>query len=125
MTAFHDRMRALSVRMIDKFGSGGQATFTRTGPKVFDPISGNETTATTAHAAPVVVLPDDDRSREEARVLGWDVRFMVPLFADGFVPAPGDLVALPGRPAMTVVPPVEAPAPDGDVICFTIRARRG
>lgn len=122
----YDEFRALAVDLIGDFGNGGQATFTRTTTAwTTTPQAGDETITTTTHTALAVVLPDDDRSREEARVLGWDVRFMVPLFADGFVPAPGDLVDLPGRSAMTVVPPVEAPAPDGDVICFTIRARRG
>jgi len=125
MTAFHDRMRSLSARMIGKFGSAGTATFTRTGSITYDPISGNETITTTTHSALAVVLPDDDRSREDARVYGWDIRFMCPVFTDGFIPEPGDKVTLPGRPAMTVVPPVEAPAPDGDVVVFTIRARRG
>ena len=121
----YDSFRALAVELISDFGNGGTTTFTRTGPTTFDPISGDETITTTTHTALVVVLPDDDRSREDARVNGWDARFMCPVFADGFVPAPGDKVALPGRQAMTVVAPVEAPAPDGDVVCWTIRARRG
>ena len=122
----YDDFRDLATDLIGDFGNGGQATFTRTTRTAFDPVEGTETVTTATHTAIVVVLPDDDRSREEARVLGWDARFVVPVFADGFVPQPGDIVALPGRSGkFVVVAPVEAPAPDGEAIMYTIRARKG
>lgn len=122
----YDEFRDLAAELVADFGNGGQATFTRTTNSGFDPITGVETLATATHSALVVVLPDTDASREEARVLGWDVRFACPVFSDGFVPEPGDLVELPGRIGkFTVIAPIEAPAPDGEVVMFTIRARQG
>lgn len=120
----YNRSRSLATRLISGFGSGGQATFTRTVHGAFDPIEGTtETITTQTFTAPVVVLPDDDRSREEARTLGWHVRFMLPA---GFEPQPGDLVTLPGRGGpFTVIAPVEMMAPDGEPIAITVRARRG
>lgn len=120
---FYDEMRELAVEMIGEFGSGLSATFTRKTSTGFDPIEGTETFSTTTHTALVVVPPDDDRSREEARTLGWDVRFYLPA---GFEPRPGDLVTLPGRSGpFTVIAPVEAMAPDGEAIAYTVRARKG
>lgn len=123
MNGFYDDMRAVALGLISDFGSGLSATFTRSTRSGFDPLTGDETITTTTHSALAVVPPDDDRSREEARVMGWDVRFYLPA---GFEPQPGDLVALPGRSGpFTVIAPVEMMAPDGEPIAYVVRARKG
>ena len=117
------RSRATALRLISGFGNGLSATFTRTAKGAFDPLTGNETITTTTHSALVVVPPETDRSREQARTMGYDVEFMLPA---GFAPEPGDLVALPGRSgSFTVIAPVEMMAPDGEAIAYTVRARKG
>lgn len=122
----YDDFRSLAVEMISDFGNDGTATFYRPTSTGFDPLTGEETLDETEHEVIAVVLPSDDRSREEARALGWDLKFMTPVIAGGFVPEPGDQVALPGRSGRyTVVAPVEMIAPDGEAIAFTIRARQG
>lgn len=122
----YDEFRALAVDLIEDFGNGGQATFYRAARTSFDPIAQTETISEASHTAIVVVMPDSDASREEARALGWDLRFMVPVIAGGFVPVAGDHVTLPGRTGrFTVIAPVEAIQPDGEPIAFTIRARQG
>lgn len=126
MSAFYDEMRALAVELIDEFGSGLSATFYRPTSTGFDPLTGEETLDETEHEVIAVVLPSDDRSREEARALGWDLKFMTPVIAGGFIPQPGDQVTLPGRSGrFTIIAPVEAIQPDGELIALTVRARRG
>lgn len=120
----YNRSRATALRLISGFGNGGVATFTRTNPTGFDPIEGTETQqSTSTFTALVVVPPETDRSRDEARVLGYDVEFMLP---SGFTPQPGDLVTLPGRSGrFVVVAPISVMAPDGEAIAYTVRARKG
>lgn len=117
------RSRATALRLISGFGNGGQATFTRTTRSGFNPLTGDETITTATHTALVVVPPETDRSRELARVLGYDLAFYLPA---GFEPQPGDLVTLPGRSGpFTVIAPVETMAPDGEAIAYVVRARKG
>lgn len=119
----YDEFRTLAVDLITDFGNGLSATFTRSTSSGFDPVSGEETITPTTHTALVVVPPSTDRSREEARVMGWDVEFYLPA---GFEPQPGDLVTLPDRDGpFTVAAPVEAMAPDGEPIAYVVRARKG
>lgn len=122
----YDSFRDLATEMIADFGNDGTATFYRTTRASYDPLTGTETLDETEHEALAVVLPDTDQSREEARALGWSVRFMTPVIAGGFIPEPGDQVTLPNRSGrFTVVAPVEQLAPDGELIALTIRARKG
>ena len=85
------RSRATALRLVSGFGNGLSATFTRTIRGAFDPLTGNETITTATFSALVVVPPETDRSREQARTMGYDVEFMLPA---GFAPEPGDLVAI-------------------------------
>lgn len=119
----YNRSRATARRLIEGFGNGGVASFTRTGSTGFDPIAGTETQSIQTFTTFVVVPPETDRSRDLARTLGYDVEFMLPA---GFAPQPGDLVTLPGRTgSFTVIAPVEVIAPDGEPIMYTVRARKG
>src|SRR6187399_879869 len=117
--ANYDRSRATATRLITRFGNGLSATFKRPPSSGFDPITGNETIGTPAtFTALVVVPPETDRSREMARVMGYDVSFYCPA---GFEPLPGDLVTLPGRSGQfSVIAPVEVMAPDGQAIAYTV-----
>lgn len=119
----YDRSRATALRLIRKFGNDGQAVFTRTASSGFDPIEGTENQSATTYTAYVVVPPMTDRTREEARTLGFDVEFLLPM---GFEPRAGDYVSLPGRSgSFVVVSPIDIMAPDGDPIMYTVRARKG
>jgi hypothetical protein len=120
----YDRSRATASRLIARFGNDGEAIFSRTVRTAWDPLLGTETITTVNTSVLVVVPPDTDRSRELARVQGWDAQFYVPAVA--FTPQPGDLVTLPGRTgALIVIAPVETMAPDGVAIMHTVMARRG
>ena len=118
------RSRATALRLISGFGNSLSATFTRTTRTNFNPLTGEETIPPPAiFSALVVVPPETDRSREQARTMGYDVEFML---SAGFAPEPGDLVTLPGRSGpFTVIAPVETMAPDGEAIAYVVRARKG
>lgn len=120
----YNKSRATALRLISRFGNGLSATFTRTTRVSIDPLTGDEViSAPQTFTALVVVPPSTDRSRETARTQGYEVKFYVP---SGFEPQIGDLVQLPGRAdRLMVVPPLEAMAPDGEPIAYTVFAKRG
>lgn len=114
--------KLMALEMISDFGNSGEAVFTRNVVTNVNPLNSRGTVVPETARALVVVPPETDQSREEARALGWDIRMLIP--ATGFEPQPGDHVTLPGRSGtFIVIVPVEKAAPDGDAIYFTVRAR--
>lgn len=120
----YDRTRAMAARLILKFGSGRTATLYRR-TSTLDPLTGAETSSEAAHVIEVVVVPDRDAIRADARAIDYDVRFMVPATGLAIVPEPGDEVLLPLRQGrFAIVAPVERIAPDGEDVVYTLYARK-
>jgi hypothetical protein len=122
MTNRYDASRATALRLIDKFGSGREATFYRI-TRTFDPLTGLEPTTEAEHEIKCVTIPEaGGLSRDGDRAAENQITIMVPAEGLTIVPVPGDQVALPQKTGRFVVQdPVKPLEADGDPIAFTIR----
>jgi hypothetical protein len=122
MTNRYDASRATALRLIDKFGSGREATFYRI-TRTFDPLTGEEPTTEAEHEIKCVTIPEaGGLSRDGDRAAENQITIMVPAEGLAIVPLPGDQVALPQKTGRFVVQsPVKPLEADGDPIAFTVR----
>jgi hypothetical protein len=106
------------TRLIRDFGSGGQAKVERRVPGVYDPILDEDPGETTDLIdVEVVVLgtgADDITTRlDDLATTGRNKVYISG--QSGFVPAVGDLMAIPGRAGKFVIQDVKATSPDGGI----------